>query len=366
MIIDRRAFLTSVAALGLSGCATARMEGGNVSAVADGLPPKSPMGIASTAMSMHLGGVDAGMSGGAAPMRGDPVRYLEYLRSLGAGGIQHAVTTDLPRFRQRLDELGMWYEGEARLPARLNDDLSGFEESCKNSAYLGATVMRAVSRPPEGRAAGGRRYATFTSYEEYKAWEAEANAIVEKCLPIARRHKVAIALENHKDRTSEEHAAFLKRFDDDYLGALVDPGNNLALMEDPFETVNRLAPYAKACSLKDMGVAPYAEGFLLSEVRFGTGAFDQARLFAILRRANPRIHPTTELITRDPLKIPVLTEGYYRTLPFRRAKRDQWMAMIRSKATALPYIEQLPAAARLQAEEDNNRQVMDWGRKHLA
>lgn len=364
MIIDRRSFLAGAAALGVAGC-TVNGAAPVSTTTADGLPPRSPMGIASTAMSMHLGGVDAGLRGGAAPMRGDPVRYLEYLRSLGAGGIQHAVSTDIPRFRRRLEELGMYYEGEASLPARLTDDTSRFEESCRNSAALGATVMRAVSRPPEGRAPGGRRYSTFTSYEEFKAWEAEANAIVEKCLPIARRHKVAIALENHKDRTSEEHVAFLRRFDDEYLGALVDPGNNIALMEDPETTVTRLAPYAKACSLKDMGVAPYAEGFLLSEVPFGTGAFDQARLFTILRRANPRIHPTTELITRDPLQIPVLTDGYFRTLPDRRARRDAWMAMIRSKASALPRVEHLSPAQRLQAEEDNNRQVMDWGRKHL-
>lgn len=359
MMIDRRAFLASTAALGVAACAPTAPRSAVIAAGTP--PPKSPMAIASTAMSMHLNG-----TGGGAPMRDDPVRYLEYLRSIGAGGIQHAVGTDLPRFRQRLEELDMYYEGEARLPGRLADDLSGFEQSCRNSAALGATVMRAVSRPPEGRAPGGRRYSIFTSYAEYKAWEAEANAIVEKCLPIARRHKVAIALENHKDRTSEEHVAFLRRFDDEYLGALIDPGNNLALMEEIEETVTRLAPYAKACSLKDMGVAPYDEGFLLSEVPFGTGIHDQAKIFAILRRHNPKINPTTELITRDPLKIPILTKDYFRTLPGREARRDEWMAMIQRKASDLPRVEQLTPAQRLQAEEDNNRQVMEWGRAHLA
>lgn len=358
--MNRRTFLLGAAAAGLAGCTTSGV-GSMATAATDTLPPKSPMGVASTAMSLHLGGV-----GGGVPMRDDPVRYLEYLRSIGAGGIQHAVSTDIPRFRRRLDELGMYYEGEARLPLRLIDDMSGFEQSCRNSAALGATVMRAVSRPPEARAPGGRRYATFTSYEEFKAWEAEANAIVEKCLPIARRHKVAIALENHKDRTSAEHVTFLRRFDDEYLGALVDPGNNLSLMEDIDETMSALAPYAKAVSLKDMGVAPYDEGFLLSEVPFGAGIYDQAKIFALLRRYNPKIHPTTELITRDPLKIPVLTDGYYKTLPDRRARREAWMAMIATKASVLPRVEHLSDTQRLQAEEDNNRQIMEWGLKALA
>lgn len=356
-MIDRRSLMVGAGALGLA-CAAGV---GPVAAQTPPLPPKSPMGIASTAMSMHLRGL-AGEPG----MQDDPVRYLEYLRSIGAGGIQHAVSTDLPRFRRRLDALGMYYEGEARLPARLTDDLSGFEQSCKNSAALGATVMRAVSRPPAGRTPGGRRYTTFYSYDEYKAWETEANAIVEKCLPIAERHKVAIALENHKDRTSEEHVGFLERFDSDYLGALVDPGNNLSLMEDIDETMARLGPYAKACSLKDMGVAPYAEGFLLSEVPFGTGIYDQAKIFRTLRSHNPKVQPTTELITRDPLQIPVLTTDYYRSLPSRQPARERWMTMVRAKASVLPRVEHLAPAQRLQAEEDNNRQVMRWGLANLA
>jgi len=353
-MINRRTFAFGMVAAGMAssvaGQATFLVEPGEV-------VPKSPFGIASTAMAVHLS---------AGGMRDDPVRYLEYLRSIGAGGIQHAVSTDLPRFRQRLEELDMYYEGEARLPARLTDDMSGFEQSVRNSAELGATVMRSVSRPPEGRAQGGRRYATFTSYDEFKAWEQEANAIVEKCLPIAERYKVAIALENHKDRTSEEHLAFLQRFDSEFLGALIDPGNNLSLMEDVDETLERLGPYAKACSLKDMGVAPYAEGFLLSEVQFGTGMSDQKKIFETLRQHNPKIHPTTELITRDPLQIPVLTGDYYRTLPSREAQRDRWMAMIREKQTGLPSVEHLTPEQLLQAEEDNNRQVMSWGLANLA
>lgn len=356
--MDRRAFLVGVGAVGLAACATSRTASVNEPGA---LPPKSPMGIASTAMSMHLAGI-----GNAPGLRDDPVRYLEYLRSIGAGGIQHAVSTDLARFRQRLEELDMYYEGEARLPARLTDDLSEFEQSVRNSAELGATVMRAVSRPPEGRAPGGRRYTTFYSYAEYQEWQREADAIVEKCLPIAERYRLAIALENHKDRTSEEHLAFLQRFDSEYLGALIDPGNNLSLMEEVDTTVERLGPYAKACSLKDMGVAPYDHGFLLSEVRFGEGIHDQKRVFETLRRHNPNIHPTTELITRDPLQIPVLTEDYYRTLPFREPLREEWMAMIRTKQSVLPKVEHLSPEQRLQAEEDNNRQVMLWGLANLA
>ena len=345
----------------MGGLATAILAGGFERLAAQGqLPPKSPVGIATTANGMHLRGVP----GLFESLRADPVRYLEYCRSLGAGGVQHAVSTDIPRFRKRLEELGMYYEGEARLPATLDGDTTEFERAIMNARELGAITVRAVSRPPQGTS--GRRYEGFTSLAQFQEWQRTANAIVEKCLPIAAKHRVAIALENHKDRAVEDHAAFLQRISSEWLGALIDPGNNMSFMEEPEQTVRALAPFVKATSLKDMGVAPYEQGFLLSEVRFGQGVTDQKALFAEMRRHNPRVNPIAELITRDPLKIPVLTDDYYRSFPpAQRERRDRWMAMVRAKQTALPTVSGLSPAQQLQAEEDNNRSTFTWGLQNL-
>jgi len=328
-------------------------------AVADDmLPPKSPAGIATTALTTRL------RAAGHTPIRDNPVAYVEYCRSLGAGGIQHLISKDLPAVRKRLDELEMYYEGQVRLPARRDADLSDFEASVRDSAYLGATVARAVSRPPEGGT--GRRYESFRSLAEFRAWQAEADAIVERCLPIAEKYKVAIALENHKDRTVEEHVGFLKRFDSEWLGSLIDPGNNMSFMEDPTHTVTALAPWVKATSLKDMGVAPYEDGFLLAEVRFGTGMTDQKALFAIMQKANPKLLPTTELITRNPLKVPVLTRSYLASFePAKKARVAPWLDMIKAKATVLETMDGLTPAQQLELEENNNRQVFEWARLHL-
>jgi len=326
------------------------------------LPPKSPAGIATTAMHYHLS-----QNGGDNPLRKDPVAYIDYCRSLGAGGIQHAIsskTIDLKRVRQRLDALGMYYEGQARLPRHRDDDLDDFTRSIEDAVTLGATCVRAVSPMPPG--SDSRRYDTFTSREQFKAWHDESTAVLEKCLPIAERLKVAIALENHKDRRVDDHVAVIRKFSSEYLGALIDPGNNMSFMEEPIETVTKLAPYAKACSLKDMGVAPYEQGFLLSEVRFGEGMSDQKKLFDIMRQHNPKIFPTTELITRDPLKVPVLTDDYYRSFsPDMRAKTKGWMQFVKAHASKLPVLSTQTPQQQLAAEESNNRQVLDWARQHL-
>ncbi len=352
MQISRRQF-------GLAGLGATLFAGFPSLAIAQdqgALPPKSPLGIAGTGLSAHLRGLD----GVAKGLRDDPVAFLDYVRSLGGGGVQIAVgKAHVPRFRARLDELGMYYEGQAALPSRRDGDYGPFEASLANAAALGAKCVRAVSRPPEGGT--GRRYETFRSLEDWYRWLAEANAIIERCEPIAAKYKVAIALENHKDRTLLEHVALLKRIDSEWLGSLIDPGNNMSFMETPEETVTALSPWVKACSLKDMGVAPHADGFLLSEVLFDTGMTDQAKLFGIMKKANPAMFPTTELITRDPLKVPVLTPGYHAPFADRRPRVDKWLAMVKQRQTVLPQVSGLSPAEQFKLEEDNTRKVFAWG-----
>jgi sugar phosphate isomerase/epimerase len=351
----RREFLAAGAAAGLAGALSSE-------ALAAPLPPISPMGIASTAMSMHLGGA----GGVTKALREDSVAYVEYCRSLGAGGVQFSPTGDLKKLRRRMDQLGMWFEGEARgLPTTLDGDTAAFEKNLLETKALGGTVVRTVSRPPEGTS--GRRYEGFKSKAQFDEWQANANAIVLKCLPIAERVGVRLALENHKDRLVDEHVDFLKKTSSEYLGALVDPGNNLSMLQSPTEVCTKLAPYVMSCSMKDMGVAPYEDGFLMSEVLFDTGATDQAALWKILKAGNPKLNPLQELITRDPLKVPCLTPGYWASYPDRTAlelvKHMEW---VKANTTKLPYVSQLTPQERLQAEEDNNRKTLDWGRTHLS
>ena len=64
-----------------------------------------------------------------------------------------------------------------------------------------------------------------------------------------------------------------------------------------------------------MGLEEYRDGFLLSEVPLGTGILDLARVVQIVRKAQPEIRLNIEMITRDPLKVPCLTERYWATFP---------------------------------------------------
>lgn len=352
-MMTRRQFIKSGIAVGVASTYGRHL-------FAQDLPAISPVGISSAGMGNNRNGM------GVRPALGDdPIAFIEYCRSLGAGGVQFSPSGDLAALRRRLDELGMWFEGNARPPRSLSESTDGFEQSLRDTLAMGGNVVRFVSRMPEE--ATGRRYESFSSREVFEAWRDEANAIVMKCLPIAERMGVKIALENHKDRSVDEHVDFLKKASSEYLGALVDPGNNLSLIELPEETCTKLAPYVLMVSMKEMGVAPYEDGFLLSEVRMGEGATDQLALWNILKAGNPDLKFAAEMITRDPLKVPCLTQSYWASMPEysaeRLAKHMQW---VKDHATELPYVDHLSAAEQVQAEEDNNRNVIEWGRVHLA
>jgi len=352
-VTTRREFLQSGAAAGIVGWF-------GEAALAQPLPPLSPIGIASSAMGNHMDGM-----GVAAPLRADSMAYIDYCRSLGAGGLQFSPVGDLKKLRARMEHLGMWFEGNGRAPGSLAESTDEFEKSLRDTKAMGGSVVRYVSRRPVDTS--GRRYESFKSLAEFNAWRDDANAIVLKCLPIAERVGVKLALENHKDRLVDEHVDFIRRTSSEYLGALVDPGNNLSMLESPEEVCTKLAPYVLSSSMKDMAVAPYADGFLLSEVKFGTGVTDQKALWEILKAGNPKLNCLAELITRDPLQVPCLTPGYWSSLPERSAANlAAFMQWVRANASELPYVDHLSPQEQLQAEEDNNRAVLDWGRENIA
>ena len=289
-MITRRSF---VKVGSLLGCVAATGEARSLALAQDNSPAdnNSPtgdpwtsggMGISSTSLVIHRHP--------AGPPRDNSIAYLEYCHSLGAIGVQMEVKGDLAKFRQRAENLNMFIEYEARLPERPDDDLYVFEKSLEDAKAVGATCMRVVSTTH-------RRYEFFTAMADYQDWKNRSTAVVEKIVPLAEKHRVILAMENHKDRTADEFAALLKQISSEYYGSLIDFGNNIALCEEPMSVVSKLAPYVKSMHLKDMAVKRYDQGFLLSEVVCGRGFLDLKGMVTRCRRSNPKVHINLEMIT---------------------------------------------------------------------
>lgn len=288
--------------------------------------------------------------------------FLEYCHSLGAGGIQTELDSFEPgypkKLRQRAEELGMYLEGIVSLPER---NAEGFERAVGAASEAGAFCLRAACL-------SGRRYETFTSLEEWKAFAADSKARIARALPVLEKHKIPLGIENHKDWTLEEFIALMKGFSSEYLGACIDTGNNIALLDDPMDLVEGLAPYAVNTHIKDMAVEEYEEGFLLSEAPLGLGMLDMKRIIRMIGKARPKTKFTLEMITRNPLKVPCLTEKYWSTFSDRSGSylaRALTLVRANKPPRPLPRPDDLDRASRLKLEEENVKLCIAYARDKL-
>jgi sugar phosphate isomerase/epimerase len=240
----------------------------------------------------------------------EPMAFLEYCHQLGAGGIQVPLgVRDEPyvrRLRERAEHYGMFLEGIAG-PPQQEADVDRFDAEMRTAKLAGVKSVRTVIF-------AGRRYEQYRSAEEFRRAAERGRVALERAARVVERRRVRLAVENHKDHRVSERLELLRKISSEYVGACVDTGNNLALLEDPLHVVEAFLPWAFSVHLKDQAVQEYEDGFLLVDVPLGEGFLDLQKMIDVLRRARPGICFSLETITRDPLKVPCLTEQYWATL----------------------------------------------------
>jgi hypothetical protein len=115
-------------------------------------------------------------------------------------------------------------------------------------------------------------------------------------------------------------------------------------------------------------VEEYCDGFLLSEVPLGSGILDLPRVVQTLRAAAPELHFNIEMITRDPLKVPCLSSGYWQTfpdLPGRELARALRLVQNHGQGGPLPRISQLAPADQLRTEDENVSRCIKFASERL-
>ena len=234
-------------------------------------------------------------------------RLMALAAEVGAAGA-HGGMTDISvdwarRTRRMKEELGMYLEIQTFLP---RSDPGEFEHAVKVAKEAGATSLRVVCLL-------GRRYELMNTLDDWRAAVEGFHAQIAAAVPIVERHKMPLGIENHKDWLVDEQVALLERYSSEYIGVCLDTGNNLAILDDPMETVEKLAPWTINVHFKDMAMEECENGFLLSEVPLGEGMLDIPRMTGVIRRARPEVRFSLEMIVRDPLLVPCLTDRYWAT-----------------------------------------------------
>ncbi len=286
----------------------------------------------------------------------DPLTFLDHCRSVGAGGVQTSLGVRDDAYADQLRELAqqrrLFVEGSIALP-RSEADLTRFDAEIRTAKRCGVKVFRTVLM-------SGRRYEVFNDAQAFRRFLEQGKQALASARPLVERHEIRMAVENHKDLQAAELLELIKGQGSPWIGVCLDTGNNVALLETPEQTVELLAPHAFTTHIKDMGVEEYTDGFLLAEVPLGTGFLDLPAIVASLRRFQPAIRLNLEMITRNPLKIPCLTQKYWATLeniPGRRLA--EMLSLVKAKAARppLPRISMLKKDEQLRREDDHVRNV---------
>jgi sugar phosphate isomerase/epimerase len=319
------------------------------------------MGGAPTSFIAHNGG---GM--GNARTRGPvkpPDEFIDYCHSLGLGGAEvGAPPTDpaaISKLRDKLQTYDMHVIFNIPLP-QSESDLEKFNTEVKAAHDVGAYGLHA--------ALTRRRYEEFKTLDEFQKSFEKNQKMVALAEPILRKNKVRLALENHKGWRAVEQAAWMKRLNSEYVGVHLDFGNNVSFCEDPMFTLETLKPWIFSGHIKDMAVKPYEDGFLLSEVPFGEGFLDLKKMVDTLRAKDPNMPLDLEMISRDPLKVPIYTSQYWVTfeqIPGHQMAHLMEIVEKNPPKMPLPQTTGLAPDARKKYEEDNNIACIRYARKNL-
>lgn len=294
----------------------------------------------------------------------DSLQMIEHCSSAGFGGVQFSVSGWDPsyakRVKNRVEELELFLEGQIRLP-KDHSDLQRFTAEVSAAKEAGVDILRTACL-------SGRRYETFDTMSAFQEFRTKSINSLKLAEPVVRKLGVKLAVENHKDWRITEMIEILKLVDSEWVGVNLDTGNNISLLEDPMEVVEALAPYAFTVHLKDMAVEEYEDGFLLAEINLGEGFLDIDKMITVIKKHNPDIRFNLEMITRDPLKIPCLTESYWAT--FDQISASELAGFLYSikkenSASPLTVISKNSADDRLALEIKNNKDSLKYARQRL-
>ena len=128
---------------------------------------------------------------------------------------------------------------------------------------------------------------------------------------------IKIALENHSgDMQAREVRTIIEESGKDFVAACLDTGNPIWCVEDPFVTLEILAPYVVTTHVRDSVVFEDSRGAAGQWVALGDGNVDLVRFVREFRKLCPQSSMQLEIITgRPPRPLPYLEADFWKAFP---------------------------------------------------
>ena len=212
--------------------------------------------------------------------------FLKRANELEVDGVS-LQTCFLPRFdKEYLSELkGMldeyqfdrvWAWGH---PTGLDGgrNMEHYEDMLRNIEYakeVGARVMRVAGSDWSFR------------FEPKQPMIEMQSKLFSDAAKIAKRYDVKLADENHIEFNSNEMLTLVNNVNSPYFGITFDTGNFIRLLDDPVQSMEKLAKHVYATHIKDVKPqkgAPVNEWYFFSSTPSGEGVVDIQKIAQLLK-----------------------------------------------------------------------------------
>lgn len=252
------------------------------------------------------------------------IQYLDYAAGLKLDTVQLSSLSDYeslePGHLQRVKDHA------ARLGIQID---AGVGCICPSSAaYNKAAQGDATDYVRNGlrvaHAVGSKMLRCFLGSRADRAGALPLEAHMENTIKVFRSARsqaldlgVKFGIENHAgDMQAREVRTIIEEAGTDYVGACLDSGNPLWAIEDPFVTLETLAPYTVTTHIRDTAVFEHPRGAAVQWVALGDGSIDLVRFMRIYRKLCPQAAMQLEIITgRKPEILPYFEPDFWKAYP---------------------------------------------------
>lgn len=235
--------------------------------------------------------------------RMDIFDFIEKAHEIGFEGVQINVVPDygldktwgalggnsdehLKKVKDLINKYNMYVEIDTR-----NLDYDHTVEAIKICSKLGAEILRSYIpiMPPKNLnvsegSEGAYDFAKVRCEIDPDSYKIGIEKI-KKLIPVLKKYRVKLALENHEYETSEELVEVMKELNSPWVGLHHDFGNSMMVWEDPIKAAENMAPYTITTHFKDHIVIPEPDdmyGYVVCGVPLGEGNIDLEKSFNIM------------------------------------------------------------------------------------
>jgi sugar phosphate isomerase/epimerase len=180
-------------------------------------------------------------------------------------------------------------------------------EGLRISKAVGARSMRCyLGGSPDRLTPGGIEVHMESTIQVFKSVRSEA-------LDLG----VKIALENHDgDMQAREVKTIIEESGKEFVASCLDTGNPMWVVEDPFVSLETLAPYIVTTHVRDSIVFEHPRGAAAQWVALGDGSVDFVKFAERFRALAPGGSMQLEIITgRPPRVLPYLDSDFWKAFP---------------------------------------------------